>query len=119
MRILYLSYTGLLEPLGQSQVLAYLRLLTEKHEIRLITFEKAHDLVDSAAVAEIRALCEAVGIDWRPKRYHHRPRLLAPAEGRKPLAHGHRRRQIHRRRRGPRERRSTRRLIGPITQLQS
>ena len=36
---------------------------------------------------------------------------LASAEGRKPLAHGHRRRQIHRRRRRNRDRRSPRRLI--------
>ena len=41
MRILYISYNGALEPLGQSQVLAYLRELTRHGlEFNLLTFEK-------------------------------------------------------------------------------
>src|SRR2546422_345009 len=42
--ILYISYDGLMEPLGQSQVLQYLKGLADEHfEITLITFEKKAD----------------------------------------------------------------------------
>lgn len=79
MRVLYLSYTGLLEPLGQSQVFAYLRLLARDHTITLVSFEKGADLANAAAVQAQREACDALGIRWLPKRYHHRPRLLATA----------------------------------------
>ena len=40
MSVLYLSYDGLMEPLGQSQILPYLRQLAKGRKITLITFEK-------------------------------------------------------------------------------
>ena len=43
MRILYISYDGMLEPLGQSQVLSYLEGLAITNEIYLISFEKPND----------------------------------------------------------------------------
>ena len=42
--ILYISYDGMLEPLGQSQVLAYLKHLVLDRRIHLISFEKPEDL---------------------------------------------------------------------------
>ena len=41
MSILYISYDGILEPLGQSQVLSYLERLSKDRDIYLISFEKA------------------------------------------------------------------------------
>ena len=79
MNVLYLSYTGLLEPLGQSQVLAYLRVLAREHRITLVSFEKAADLTDATAVKTQRDACAALGIRWIAKRYHKTPRLLATA----------------------------------------
>jgi glycosyltransferase involved in cell wall biosynthesis len=79
MNVVYLSYTGLAEPLGQSQVLAYLRGLSGRHRITLVTFEKPADLADTAAMTALRDLCGKHGIHWVPRRYHHRPRLLATA----------------------------------------
>jgi glycosyltransferase involved in cell wall biosynthesis len=79
MNVLYLSYTGLAEPLGQSQVLAYLRGLSGKHRITLVTFEKPADLADAGAITALRAQCGEHGIRWLARRYHHRPRLLATA----------------------------------------
>ena len=79
MRVLYLSYTGLLEPLGQSQVFAYLRLLSREHQITLVTFEKPADLDDGDRIRRQRDVCEAHGVRWLPQRYHQRPRLLATA----------------------------------------
>ena len=79
MRVLYLSYNGLLEPLGQSQVFAYLRLLSRQHRITLITFEKPADFADAGAMQAQREVCDRLGIRWLPQRYHHKPRLLATA----------------------------------------
>ena len=76
---LYLTRNGLLEPLGQSQVLAYLRGLSRDHKIILITREKAEDLADTALVVRIRTECSALGIDWRPSPFRPKPRFVAPA----------------------------------------
>ena len=42
-KVLYITYDGILEPLGQSQVLNYLEKLSEDHEITLMSFEKKQD----------------------------------------------------------------------------
>ena len=44
--ILYISYDGMLEPLGQSQVIAYLERLATGRRVHLISFEKAADWSD-------------------------------------------------------------------------
>ena len=43
-KTLYLTRNGLMEPLGQSQVLSYLRGLSHDYEITVISHEKAEDL---------------------------------------------------------------------------
>jgi glycosyltransferase involved in cell wall biosynthesis len=78
-RILYLTRNGLLEPLGQSQVMSYLRGLSREHEITLVTFEKPEDRADNGAMARARGDCEAHDIDWRPQPFRRWPRHLAPA----------------------------------------
>jgi glycosyltransferase involved in cell wall biosynthesis len=77
LKILYLSYTGLTDPLGQSQVFSYLRPLSEIHRITLITFEKANDRQRLSDIQRQKLDCEKLGIRWIPLRYHHRPRLIA------------------------------------------
>ena len=42
--VLYISYDGMLEPLGKSQVLGYLKLLAKNRRIVLVSFEKPSDL---------------------------------------------------------------------------
>lgn len=42
-KLIYISYDGILEPLGQSQVLRYLERLAPGHKIVLVSFEKPHD----------------------------------------------------------------------------
>ncbi len=76
---LYLTRNGLLEPLGQSQVFAYLRGLSRDHSITLITYEKPEDWADSACMACALEECEAHGIRWLPQRFRARPKLVAPA----------------------------------------
>ena len=43
-KILYISYDGILEPLGYSQVFNYVLKLSKDHEIILLTFEKKNNL---------------------------------------------------------------------------
>ncbi len=77
--VLYISYDGMLEPLGQSQVLAYLEHLCTNRSIHLISFEKKDDWADGAKREKIAARIRAAGIHWHPRRYHKRPSALATA----------------------------------------
>jgi len=70
---LYISYTGLLDPLGQSQVLQYVRELAASHLINVLSFEKPEALADKARVQELKAHCQTSGIDWHPRVWHNRP----------------------------------------------
>ena len=76
---LYLTRNGLLEPLGQSQVFAYLRGLSRDYTVTLITYEKPEDRADSVQMARARAECERHGIRWLPQEFRPRPRIIAPA----------------------------------------
>lgn len=76
---LYLTRNGLLEPLGQSQVLAYLRGLSRDYRITLITYEKDEDRADAGRMDAMRAECERLGIRWLPQRFRPRPKVIAPA----------------------------------------
>lgn len=77
--VLYITYDGLLEPLGQSQVLAYLERLAADREVHLLSFEKPADWRDRAAREALAARVRAAGIRWRPLRYHKRLSVLATA----------------------------------------
>jgi hypothetical protein len=76
---LYLTRNGLLEPLGQSQVLAYLRGLSRNYRITLITYEKDEDRADGVRMGAMRAECDRLGIRWLPQRFRPLPRVIAPA----------------------------------------
>ena len=75
--VLYLSYDGILEPLGRSQVLAYLEKISSENQIYLISFEKKTDLQDSNLVKKIQAICLANDIVWNPLTYHKEPTFFA------------------------------------------
>ncbi len=76
---LYLTRNGLLEPLGQSQVLSYLRGLSREYRITLITFEKDADSADVRRMRAMRAECEVLGIRWLPQRFRTGPKVITPA----------------------------------------
>lgn len=81
-RVLFISYNGMLEPLGQTQVLPYLRELAKRGvKFTLLSFER-----DKAFTTEGRRACEELrrelaeqGIEWHWLRYHQRPSLPATA----------------------------------------
>lgn len=77
MRVLYLSYTGLLEPLGQSQVLSYIEKLSLEHSITLISFEKKDSWNNKKKLEHFKKRCLALKIYWIPLKYHKKPRLLS------------------------------------------
>ena len=77
-RALYITYDGLTDPLGQSQVLPYLAGLVERgHEITVLSCEKPERLAREGA--QIRQLCAAAHIAWHPLTYHKRPPILSSA----------------------------------------
>ena len=77
--VLYISYDGMLEPLGRSQVLAYLKHLASDRVIHLISFEKADDWAKVTERERLANYIAATGIVWHPLRYHKWPSALATA----------------------------------------
>src|SRR5437763_13329832 len=71
--VLYISYDGILEPLGQSQVLHYLRHLALDYRIVLLSYEKAEDWRYESRRSAILSIVREAGIEWVPLRYHKRP----------------------------------------------
>ncbi|HEY8127375.1 MAG TPA: glycosyltransferase [Hyphomicrobium sp.] len=77
--VLYVTYDGLLEPLGQSQVLAYLEKLAPQWPIHVLSFEKPKDIDDGPRMDAMRQRLAKTGIGWTPLRYHKSPTI--PATG--------------------------------------
>jgi glycosyltransferase involved in cell wall biosynthesis len=76
-KTLYLSYTGLLEPLGRSQVLAYLSRLSSQYSITLITFEKEADLLDKNELDRLKKECIENDLNWKILKYHKKPLIIS------------------------------------------
>lgn len=75
-KILYISYDGMTDSLGQSQVLPYLTGLSSYgFQFHLISFEKPNRF--ALHREHIQALCDAAGITWHPKRYTKKPPLFS------------------------------------------
>lgn len=75
-KVLYISYDGMTDPLGQSQVLPYLKGLSKKgYEFHLISFEKPHRRTAYGELIE--NYCSEAGINWYPQNYTKKPPLLS------------------------------------------
>ena len=73
--ILYLSYDGMTDPLGQSQVLPYLIGLTKEGlNFHIISFEKTHRFEQHRA--HIQKICDDNGIVWHPNKYSQKSPLV-------------------------------------------
>jgi glycosyltransferase involved in cell wall biosynthesis len=75
--VLYVSYDGALEPLGESQVVSYLERLAADYAITLLSFEKPADAADKARMRAMWSRLQANGIEWVPMRYHKRPPVIS------------------------------------------
>lgn len=75
-KILYLSYDGMTDALGQSQVLSYLIGLSEAGNIiTLVSFEKKEAFKKSGE--SIKNICLSSNINWRPLKYTSWPPLFS------------------------------------------
>ncbi len=75
-KILYISYDGMTDWLGQSQVLPYLGgLVGCGYEIHLISFEKPEAKKQSGK--RIREFTQKLNIVWHPQRYTSRPQIIS------------------------------------------
>lgn len=74
--ILYLSYDGLTDTLGQSQVLPYVCGLSKLgYQFTIISFEKPDKYqLQKETVAKI---CKAYNVDWQPLKYTKHPPVLS------------------------------------------
>lgn len=76
MKILYLSYDGMTDPLGQSQVLPYLIGLSDKGvNISLVSFEKEEKFRKHKQA--IQKIVDANEIEWLPQRYTKKPPVFS------------------------------------------
>lgn len=74
--VLYLSYDGLTDPLGQSQILPYLSDLAKKdYSITIISFEKTQRF--HSGKENISKQCNDAGITWQPLLYHKNPPVIS------------------------------------------
>lgn len=80
MKVLFLSYNGLLEPILPSQAVPYLKgLAGEGHEFVLLTYEKKKDIKRAGreGVETLKESLKKDGIEWRYLKYHKMPPLLS------------------------------------------
>ena len=74
--VLYLSYDGMTDPLGQAQVIPYLKGLTQKgYSIQIVSFEKKSRLLQNRAAIE--ELLIQSNIKWHPLLYTAKPPVLS------------------------------------------
>ncbi len=75
-KILYISYDGMTDPLGQSQVLPYISGLSSKgYRFVLISFEKKERYFQHKTIIE--QLCFQSSIEWVPLFYTKKPPVLS------------------------------------------
>ena len=68
-QVLYISLDGIMEPLGQSQILKYQEKLSNKYEINLISFEKSNDLNNDKLLNRTKKRCSDSHINWYKVKY--------------------------------------------------
>jgi glycosyltransferase involved in cell wall biosynthesis len=73
------TYNGLLDPLGPSQILPYLERLHPSWPVHILSFERTARLAAPGALAEMEGRLRGQGIAWTWRRYHKSPSL--PATG--------------------------------------
>ena len=77
-KVLYLSYDGMTDALGYSQVFVYLKSLSREFKIFLVSFEKK-DQKGTENFQSLRKQARDCGIFWIPLTYHKSPTIPATA----------------------------------------
>ena len=79
-RVLFISYNGMLDPLGQTQVIPYLRELAKRGvQFTLLSFERGAAFAGDGVGKrdELQRELREQGIEWHCLRYHQRPSVPA------------------------------------------
>jgi glycosyltransferase involved in cell wall biosynthesis len=75
-KALYISYDGMTDPLGQSQVINYLIGLTELgYEFDILSFEKPEKYAKLGS--QIKKLLDINNINWHPQIFHYDPPIVS------------------------------------------
>jgi len=69
-KVLYISYDGIMEPLGYSQVLKYIERLSIDFDITLISFEKSDSGNATKDFLQMKKYCIEKKINWQPRKYY-------------------------------------------------
>lgn len=75
-RVLYITYDGITDPLGYSQVFRYLEGLVKEHRVCLVSFEKT-EFKNTQNFRELKKKAHDLGIRWLALTYHKRPTVPA------------------------------------------
>ena len=76
MKVLYISYDGMTDPLGQSQVLPYLAgLVAQGHSITIISAEKPDNYANRKD--DIKAFCQENKLKWHAIDYTKKPPVVS------------------------------------------
>jgi glycosyltransferase involved in cell wall biosynthesis len=78
-RVLFISYNGLIEPLGYTQIVPYVQALAADYRMTVLSFEKAvrSPAEDANDQKRMESYLREKGIRWIRLRYHKRPSLPA------------------------------------------
>ncbi len=75
-KVLYITYDGLTDPLGQSQVLPYLVELSRiGYKFTILSFEKKHRFEKEKEI--IRGIVDKAGINWVPLFFTKNPPIIS------------------------------------------
>jgi len=75
--VVFISYNGLLCPLGTSQILPYLERLNREWRVHILTFERPDRLANTGALREMEKRLAAQQLGWLRLNYHQKPSLPA------------------------------------------
>ncbi len=78
-RVVFVTYNGLLDPLGPSQILPYVERLHRDWPVHIESFERPERLTDEAHLTAMVRRLSAQSIGWTRLRYHKWPSLPATA----------------------------------------
>ena len=67
--VLYITYDGLLEPIGQSQILKYILHLSNDHNFTILSLEKESDLAEGKKLHQCNKILQKSHVKWKYKKY--------------------------------------------------
>jgi len=77
-RVLYLTYNGLCQPLGQSQVIPYIIGLSKQgYKFTVLSFEHHSEKDFEKEYQKVKAQLDSAGIGWIALKYHKYPRFFS------------------------------------------